>query len=563
MTTARYFVKKIVDPLVEWKGVIFYSSLPIVVTWIVYFFIAETYPDLAFYNYFKFAKTKYRFYSGSQSGSYFLIGEYLSQNSRLENYKIQITNQETEAGYQNVLKVLSDVNSFGIVQGDVIRRNDIIRDEINYVSPLYLEKMHVVYRLNSARRYIKNPELITLSTTTSKDVLRFFANARINVGPSGGGSCILASYILSEINEQAKHDSISLYNQSIIYNDVKSTFMQMKDTAKNSIDIAIYMGGAPNPDIRAMCEKGYRIAQIDLSLITNLNYEYNLNLRFTNLVGKYPYSDVLTFGSYAYLITQKNTPSKDIVDVLDNLISIGNHRKIDNDENPNIAPIREKIEKQIEDYSFFTTYKNAKDIYLRNQMMNMLLFFAITAMGIVASIFAFKKSLSNKCKNQFFSRINDITHVKIPDNIIPMTTMDIQGYQNKDRQSKDQVNAVIDINDPKNNDTKFKTPFIQDNQIPIINKILMGISEIFQLRNDISESYHNNRLTNSDYLFLLQRSDQIVDKLRKSLGIRLFSVLVDKKHVEVFDLKLIHKYFTADYLHRDDYEKLIDLINKN
>jgi len=539
-----------------------FAFIPFSTVIVLYLVITGFYPELNILNFFQTKKHEYRFYSGSPAGSYYSIGKYLSENSKLLNDRLVIKNKVTEAGYQNSLRVLSDPYSFGIVQGDVIRETDIIKKELRYIAPLYLERMHIIYNEKSYSKYILDKgRRPNLSTTISVDLLKYFADSKINVGPSGGGTCILASYIIKEINSQIKDNNLTSENQKVVYLPIGDAFHKMEDTtSNNNIDIAFYMGGSPNDEVKTLLEKGYKLMQLDLSLITKININYNLNLRFTNFNKKYYASDILTFGSYAYLITQKTTPDKDIVALLDNLISIDKNNRILGANNSEIDDLRKKISDQVEDYSFFDAYGKIKNDYTKRKITVCLLFFAIFFIAYGISNYLSKYSISNKYKKIFFSKLNSITHRNIPDNIIPVTVDDIENYVDKDRETKNQITNILESNSDKNDDKFCKVPFIQDNQIIVINRIIMGISSLFALRNEINDAFHEKRLTNNDYLFLLHRSDHIVEKLRKSLGIRVKTELNSKlaaKTDSVITKSLINKYYTADYLLKSDYDELL------
>ena len=62
-------------------------------------------------------------------------------------------------------------------------------------------------------------------------------------------------------------------------------------------------------------------------------------------------------------------------------------------------------------------------------------------------------------------------------------------------------------------------------QIPIVNRIVSGISKLLEIRTRISEDFTNGTLTNKDYNFLFEKIDAIIGKHRRTLAHRLNLVM--------------------------------------
>ena len=87
---------------------------------------------------------RYTFYSGASGGFYIAIGEALEENTRADA-SIAVVNEESSGGLANATSVMTMPNSFGLVQEDTLPKEDFIRDHIRYVTPLYLERLHIIY----------------------------------------------------------------------------------------------------------------------------------------------------------------------------------------------------------------------------------------------------------------------------------------------------------------------------------------------------------------------------------------------------------------------------------
>jgi hypothetical protein len=186
-----------------WRILIMFFSILIatsIYTFIVDFYDPESNVILSITR--RFQKKNKTFFSGSPGGFYTSIGKALHDELDKNSYSISITNEATAGGYENAIKVLATPSSFGLVQENTLRKNDFIRKHINYVTPLYMERMHILYRYDKLKNKLKikkQPNII-ISSKLNRDTVHFFSNARISTGPVGSSGRIIASYILNHIN---------------------------------------------------------------------------------------------------------------------------------------------------------------------------------------------------------------------------------------------------------------------------------------------------------------------------------------------------------------------------
>lgn len=114
-------------------------------------------------------------------------------------------------------------------------------------------------------------------------------------------------------------------------------------------------------------------------------------------------------------------------------------------------------------------------------------------------------------------------------------------------------------------ESPLNAPYIKFYQTELIDKkIVKGMSQLVDLRQNINKALDSGKLNIENFSDLLVRVDSIMDKLRKSLFLRLHEMFNREIHFGVFDKndeqmrKLLRKFVTSSYLNFDDYKKLIN-----
>ena len=173
-----------------------------------------------------FNSPTYDFYSGGEKGVYYTIVSTIQSNLKSEDVSFDLVNRITSGGSENAIKVLTNSGSFGLVQEETIKDDDFIRNELNYITPLYIERMHIVLRTDGefSEKFRKDPPVLTANT--DPEVLKMFANSIISTGPVGSGSIVISSYILGEIDNQIKEKGIE-ENQKVL-NLSMGDFLELK-----------------------------------------------------------------------------------------------------------------------------------------------------------------------------------------------------------------------------------------------------------------------------------------------------------------------------------------------
>src|SRR5687767_4183634 len=88
--------------------------------------------------------SKYNFFSGQPGGAYYSIGNAI--NGKFGNEGHSIINRRTSGGSENGMKLTFEKKSFGLIQEELINHDDQLQKNVRIVAPLFLERMHIVYR---------------------------------------------------------------------------------------------------------------------------------------------------------------------------------------------------------------------------------------------------------------------------------------------------------------------------------------------------------------------------------------------------------------------------------
>ncbi|MCP9235862.1 hypothetical protein [Lewinella sp. JB7] len=501
-----------------------------------------------------FRTPNYNFFSGGEKGVYFTIVSTLKSGIEREGATFNITNRITSGGSENAIKVLTTPNSFGLVQEETVNKDDFVRQQLNYITPLYVERMHIVLRVDERVRrsgnftYINPP---VLSSNTADDVLDLFANARISTGPVGSGSIVIASYILAELNNQIREKGI-IENQQVLNLSMKDGLSNIREeyNEPDKIDILFTIAGAPIRDLKTMLtDEQYMLVSIDPSFVSTLNAKNGINLRLTDFkysqdgISRGIYhnsSGVSALGSYAWLISSKGVPSRDILTVLKHLekntVNVAENLGV---ENPTIehSPLKEM--------NFYELYKIKHDRVNISEWKAILIFASTFIVSLVIVFSFLLYILSYRKQSKYFHDIVKVINASFPAN----TELENNNYP-------------VGLK-PEHIDLPFRRPRVMDDQNGIIDKIIVGLQQILLLTDEINEDFQSGALTNTSFTFLMTKIEDTRSKLQQHLGRRLNEVIERdngfKGRAILDDLRI---YYTAGYLQDEDYRMLTRYIKE-
>lgn len=288
------------------------------------------------------------------------------------------------------------------------------------------------------------------------------------------------------------------------------------------------------------------LVSVDPSFVSQLNLKNGLNLRLTDFKhnrdglskGVYPNSEnVAAIGSYAWLISSRDVPGSDILDILEELKgSSQNIAKNLGIENPSVeqSPLREM--------NFLALYEGKYNRSNVNEWRSVLIFLSTLSVSSLA-IFSFLMYVFSFRKQSFYFReIVSIRNSAFPTN----TELRNIKYPVGER--------------PKDIDLDYLRPLVLDDQNEVIDNIVTGIKNILSLSIEINHDFETGGLTNNSYSFLVANVEETTSALQEHLGRRMNEVIERDEQLRssaiVDDLRV---YYTAGYLLKDDY---VDLCQK-
>lgn len=520
--------------------------LAIALSGLFYYFIVDFY-DKKFnvFDYVGLFSKNYNFYSGRDGGMYFQVGEGLTKIDSNKNvffnyfFDINTKNKQTNGGYENPLSVLTTNNSFGLVEDDIYPNTDVIRKQLNYISPLYLERMHILFKQTD---FVKE---MSISSYTDEKILRYLSTARISTGPIGGGTKILASYIINELNNQIKEtnkgkadtEKIKFIGENLVNLKIDEGYNAL-DSSR--IEVMCLIAGTPLERVQGfLLSNKFGLASIEPSFTSDISKKYQLDLRITDfkrVSDKTPiYTNisndkVATFGTYCYLITNKNTPVKHIKRMLKKL------KKLEELKGSSMP---------LEEFQFLDIYENSGESSMWIVGRNILLFITSVLLSAIAIVTLTVWGIS-KLKHD--SYVDDLAEIAkdIPNNKLPKT--EINKYEEYKKIPDDEKIKI----------KEYLHPEILENQVSVITlKIVPSIHTLIIKRDELTHDFSEGVLTDEHYSFLMNRVDDLINKFRKALGIRFNEMIEKDKSILNNDLKsILRKYCTAEYLNIEDYEKL-------
>lgn len=499
-------------------------AISLLISIATYYYIVEfSGSDFSLLTNFRFGgPPHYIFHSGNKPATYYLLGQFLAAQSESSN-KINIESKETNGGYANANHVLeSPKPSFGIVQSHVLEVDEVLRNNLKLITRLYLERMHVIFNKQKYRQVTgKDPDKLqpTISPTSDPLLLKFLSSAKIGTGLAGGGTKLVSSYIINNLNKQLKDHRIRPLTTNVE--------LALSSLDSGSTDVQFLITGAPNDDIRKLIvaqKDKFGLMNIDASMVEFLNKEYGINLRHTDFKDKYKindsenvgvYDDTHTLGAYSQLITDKNTPYVDILSFLELL----------DNADKSTHPVAKVFKNE---YKFMENYKKQHYSQRMLQLRSLAVFIVTILTSFFAALISITWLMSNYSQLKYNIRISKVVEDNMPIN--------------------EEINEELI---PNEKESSLLRPHINNNQISIVNKIILGLNSLSHLRKEISS---DNGLTGAHATYLFERIDQSTTDLKRNLGRRLNEIIERNENYMISET--IRHYFTADYITRDDYQWL-------
>jgi len=458
-------------------------------------------------------ETTYPFYSGNKDGAYFSLGDALESK-----FKDKYHNSPTNGSIENSIKLSQEPHAFGMFGENLYNQLDT---RVDIITDIYEEKLHILFRKSSKTSAYKGA--LTLKSDHNDEIIaKLFKEYKINKGQPNSQVADIVDHILEKV--------LPDYNK--IKDDTSKFFLLPLDKSiekikSGDINVLFFMSGYTNKFKELLQDTTkYGLISIDRALFDELKSKYVTTFRYSNFDDS-PYGEaykkIMTVSLKAFLVASKNTPFRDKLNLLENL------DKIKGD----IPALHNK--------QFLSQFKEKNVKYESWWIIAIIVifFFSFIIFHILLWIF------SEVLRTIYFNKINDSAIHKIPKN---------DDYQ--------ETNDKKDIEDYS--DKFYVYPVIIENQIAIVNRVVRALAFISKVRTEISNSFDRGWLKSSHYKFLIEKSDDITEKLRKTLAIRIHEIIErDERPLKTAQIsrEYLRKYLTADYLYQKDYEWLISKVD--
>ncbi|MEM9595197.1 MAG: TAXI family TRAP transporter solute-binding subunit [Acidobacteriota bacterium] len=513
------------------------AGIAVTISVMMYVYVVEIYDpnkNLITQLWRSVVNTSYHFYSGGPGGFYIQIGDLL-QAETARRSGMKILNNQSEGGVDNAIKVASSGSAFGLAQEDSIPEGDFILDQVRFITPLYLEHIHILYRHNRVSELLGAdpediPEILEIfpsSAESSSDgtdsqrdlVRRFFEKATVSTGPHRSGSRIISSYLLEEMGVKV-HLDLNLGLQAAL-----ERLISEEVNNGQGLDIVMWITGGPLESVAQTLEKhpDIRLMGINPTFAPSLNRRFNLKLRPATFRGIYTQGEqISTIGSYSFLICSKDVPNFAIMELLE--VLDGSKEKIRGRAN--------NANFQLNQFDFLAFFRQRHNGYLVELIRNILIFISSVTLT-TAGVMSFLVWLASNLKQvAYFREITQIYKERLPDN----TALDEGVWP-------------------------FPKPSVQQNQGPAIAGLVEGTRGLLKMARVVRGDYRSGGISATHQRHLLENINHLIGIFQRNLCQRLAEVIQRGGELsEPLTEEFIRQYYTAGYLRRGEHLYLIRLL---
>lgn len=262
------------------------------------------------------AKKTYTIYAknadSTESTIYYKFGSGVAEASGDD---LVIEHEGINGALENAFSVANNEDSFGIIQEDTLMHAEFLRDNLKQISPLYMERLHILYRCEE-KKHESCPDILSKESAesatnkTTKSGQDYIEEAikdkqRFSAGPSGSGARLLLPYL-------ATYFGIAQENlKNIAYLSSDDMVTKLKE---GNLDAAMFMAGTSDDLLETVnAEKGIHLLGISPVDISEMRKKYDWPFRATDFEDeyeKYPY--LPTIGVYAVLICSNDVTDSEI-----------------------------------------------------------------------------------------------------------------------------------------------------------------------------------------------------------------------------------------------------------
>ena len=423
---------------------------------------------------------------------------------------------------------------------------------------------------------------------------------KININTASGNTIVINNSTQSYVEIENK-------DPSILNRTIETSSYNLKEIreslVKGKAGMAMFMIAPGLKDQAELLANRDRVLPINLEpeYVVYLKDKYNLQVRpttfhYCNCVQGNKAEDkveIKSLGTFTYLVTGKGTNMRLTNKIIKGLDQIRKSKKkyfanglylepchtTGNNTicSENTDTLTKKIGLPFYGQVFFGNDAiNFEDIFAdrmeqyRSDLFRIIALFIISILVAIIPFYIGMIWLFSGANYWFFlTKINrDVYKKGVPNNIIPLHRKDLK-RKRYSIEDDPKIEETLRNNQARG---KLLEPFIRADQSIVINNTLLAISNIFKMRDEAYSLLAKGGLTETHHKYLDEEMDQAIGKLRKTLGLR-FHELMENKEDHSFWAKIlaedkenkenkeVKKYFlkltTADYLHREDCERLI------
>ncbi len=488
----------------------------------LYYYVTEFY-DPSRNLWPRFATDKVRLFAGEKDGIYHALATSVLRDA--EDLLEPVGDAPfgaTSGGFENAVKVMATAKSVGFLQEDTLRKDDIIRSNVRFVVPLYLERMHIIYNRQRLLAHAAESETLTddekpvlLAAIENNEVSvempefrKIFSHSTISSGQPGSGTQVFSSFLFNLLDISAR-------------NDLGLPLPEAVDALTqpgSPCGIVFYMAGLPVDRVKNALDKSPELGLINIrpATVELINREFGRSLRPTTFEDRYgsEWESTTTFGSYAYLICSRDLPDASLREFLEQLEAI---RKADPEKD------------YLNEHAFFAAFDKEHSGKWHDRVRAWVLFLTSVA-ATSAAVMAFLVWFISGWKNaRLLQNITDIYVRALPTN----------------------------VNLRRVGDSPLERPVIdpeKEQQTDYVNELSKGISALMALLEEVRATYSAGGLTSTHYRTLRETAWSLISVLRTHVARRISGLVT--RHKLNDGATVIEDYFIGGYLSREDFRWL-------
>ncbi len=436
----------------------------------------------------------YYFYSDlstDEISTYAKLGQAMSRAAEQDlEANITIKPRGESGALENAYGVLNHPNAFGIIQSDTYLSASFIKNRIKEITPLYMERLHILYRCS---KNCNHEEPLILRRTSENSpcdanyiVEEAIKNHKISLGVSGSSASLLFPILLRHFGI-GETQALKLASElAVPMQEMVAELQRSKEERR--IDVAVFTVGTSHlvKDILSknknsddqLSDERYHLIGVDPVEIPIINEKFHQALETTKFNSSYydiPYS-LPTVGAFALLVSSSGLSDREIahfLSMLDNISRQADMKHIF--ESPPIV---------LNDLKTFYQSKHNKSSWNWFKALIVFLISVSVSTFLIIHLLIWMISSSKQARN--YNQMMDIYRQTTGRNAAP-------------------------------NDSPGDT-LVQLNRA---HNLVNGIQELRQLGQSVREQYNEGTMTITHHEYLIQNLQYLIRRMQKRLVQRL------------------------------------------